>query len=607
MLASFLCLDGAPLKRVLLLNSYHQGYAWTDDIVRGVTDGLLTEASPVDIDIEYRDSKRYEDTASEYAFALFLSSKFAHTHFDVIVASDDPVVRFLLKFRHRIFGEIPVVFCGVNEYHGSSSYITANSASRPWLAGVLERIDLDQTVDVALELLPGTRSVVTIGEMRSDRYAVQLKALHPNLSIQTIPVRELSLEKVGAQLSALPPDAIVLLSAFSRDGEGHYLSMKQSVTFVCDHSSVPVFGVNKNALGWGIVGGKLNDGYEQGRAAGEMAASVLQGVPPSAIGIRYEDPNPYEFGWRQLMRWAIPLSKLPAGSIIVNRPKSFYALHPIWVWTALAFIVCQSAAIILLVIQQRRRRAAERSLARQARQLQRSNYMLEQFAQVTAHDFQEPIRTVAVCTELLGRSIRGTLDAESERVLNYAVAGAQRMHSMVRSLVEWVRAADEIEGQGNCTDSAAVLNQALATRRKQIVDNNVSVTVHALPTISMQASHLLRIWEHLLDNALRYAKESTPRIDISAERRGHVWTFAVRDNGPGIPPAASERIFGVFKTLDRTNGTGMGMGLALCRRIIQHHGGRIWVESQPGRGATFYFSVPDTDGRERKQLAGYGG
>ena len=120
-LASFLCLDGAPLKRVLLLNSYHQGYAWTDDIVRGVTDGLLTEASPVDIDIEYRDSKRYEDTASEYAFALFLSSKFAHTHFDVIVASDDPVVRFLLKFRHRIFGEIPVVFCGVNEYHGSSS------------------------------------------------------------------------------------------------------------------------------------------------------------------------------------------------------------------------------------------------------------------------------------------------------------------------------------------------------------------------------------------------------------------------------------------------------------------------------------------------------
>ena len=104
---------------------------------------------------------------------------------------------------------------------------------------------------------------------------------------------------------------------------------------------------------------------------------------------------------------------LPPGSIIINRPKSFCALHPVWVWGVLIFILCQSAAIVLLLVQQRRRLKAERALATHARQLARSNYMLEQFAQVTAHDFQEPIRTVAVCTELVGRSVRGKLDAES--------------------------------------------------------------------------------------------------------------------------------------------------------------------------------------------------
>ncbi len=583
----------------MLLNSYHQGYAWTDDIVRGASEVLQSKASPVDIDIEYRDSRRHEETAADYAFALFLQSKFAHLQPDVILASDDPAVEFLLRYREQLFPYVPIIFCGVNEYHGSSAYVSANPGAHPWLAGVLEQIDIEKTVEIALRLLPQTHSIVTIGERDDVHYDRDLARLYPSLQVRRISTQRLTLDEIGAQVTALPRDSIVLLSAFSRDVAKRFLSMRESVKFVCDRSPVPVFGLNRNSLGWGIVGGKLNDGYAQGEAAGEMAVSALKGAKPSELGIRWASPNPYEFDWAQVVRWGIPVSLLPVGSIIINRPKSFYALHPVWVWGALCFILCQSVVLILLLVQQRRRQNAEVALAAHAEQLARSNYMLEQFAQVTAHDFQEPVRTVAVCSELLGRSIQGTLNPEAERVLAYALGGAQRMYAMVRSLVNWVRALDILEGQTPRSDTAAILNQVLECNRNFIKQTGAVVTANSLPSVDVVPAHIFQIWHHLLDNALRYRRADTMlRIVISANRTGTGWRFSVEDNGIGIPASAYERIFGVFKSLNRTDESRMGMGLAICRRVVHHYGGRIWVESRQNQGSIFYFTIPDcSEGR----------
>jgi signal transduction histidine kinase len=582
-----------PLRHVLLLNSYHQGYAWTDDIVRGARDVLLAKVSPVDIDVEYRDSRRHEETAADYAFALFLQSKFAHLQPDLILASDDPAVEFVLHYRQELFPNVPTVFCGVNEYHGSSAYVTANPGAHPWLAGVLEQIDLEKTAEIALRLLPQTHSIVTIGELDDAHYDRDLARLYPNLQVRRISTQKLTLDEIGARVMGLPRDSIVILSAFSRDATKHFLSMKESIRFVCDRSPVPVFGLNKNALGWGIVGGKLTDGYAQGAAAAEMGVSVLRGAKPSELGIRWTSPNPYEFDWSQLVRWRIPASLLPAGSIIINRPKSFYALYRIWVWGGLCFIICQSFVLILLIVQQRRRKHAEIALAAHVEQLARSNYMLEQFAQVAAHDFQEPVRTVAVCSELLGRSVRGTLNPENERVLGYALGGAQRMYAMVRSLVDWVRAPDNLQERSSTADTAAVLHQVLETYRSTIEQTGAIITVDWLPCVDVPPAHLSQIWERLIDNALRYRGPDPPRIIIGANRTRAEWKFSVQDNGIGIPASAYERIFGVFKSLNRTDESRMGMGLAICRRIVHHYGGRIWVESQPGLGSIFYFTIPD--------------
>src|SRR6185437_544114 len=171
------------------------------------------------------------------------------------------------------------------------------------------------------------------------------------------------------------------------------------------------------------------------------------------------------------------------------------------------------------------------------------------------------------------------------------------MHAMVRSLVDWVRAVDNSEGHSGATNAAVVLSQALESRRRAIQEVNAEVVVGPLPAVQMQASHLQRIWEHLLDDALRYRRAERPRIEIFANRGNSGWKFAIQDNGVGVAAVAYERIFGVFKRLNRTDEPGMGMGLAISRRIVQHYGGRIWVESQPGEGSKFFFTIPDADRR----------
>jgi light-regulated signal transduction histidine kinase (bacteriophytochrome) len=171
------------------------------------------------------------------------------------------------------------------------------------------------------------------------------------------------------------------------------------------------------------------------------------------------------------------------------------------------------------------------------------------------------------------------------------------MYAMVRSLVDWVRALDTPEGQSNSADGSAILNHVLENYCGIIQQTGATIKVGPLPSLGVPPAHISQIWEHLLDNALRYRGPDAPRIAISANRMRAAWRFSIEDNGIGIPASAYERIFGVFKRLNRTDESRMGMGLAICRRIVHHYGGRIWVESQQGRGSTFYFTIPDNNFR----------
>jgi PAS domain S-box-containing protein len=225
--------------------------------------------------------------------------------------------------------------------------------------------------------------------------------------------------------------------------------------------------------------------------------------------------------------------------------------------------------------------------------LMQSNDELAQFAYVASHDLQEPVRTVSLYAQLLARRFPDVLDTEARNIVNVIINHASRMEQLIRDLLDY----SKLEGLGsdhfivNSCDSA--LDEALATMRLRIDETETRITRNPLPEVRCDVVQLTRLFQNLIMNSIKYRSAEKPRISISSERADMDWIVSVADNGVGIEPQYAEKIFGIFKRLDpRTDHSGNGMGLAICKKIVSRHGGRIWVESEAGKGATFKFTLP---------------
>jgi signal transduction histidine kinase len=235
---------------------------------------------------------------------------------------------------------------------------------------------------------------------------------------------------------------------------------------------------------------------------------------------------------------------------------------------------------------------AERRRAEQ--ELKRSNEELEHFAYVASHDLQEPLRMVRSYAQLLERRYRDKLDTEGHEFIAYLVDGATRMQRLIQDLLTYSRVGTR--GQPLAPTSAgAVLENVLATLKASIADAGARVTHDALPTVAADAVQLEHLFLNLISNALKFRGSEPPAVHVSAARANGAWVFSVRDNGIGIDPRHFDRIFVMFQRLHtREQYPGTGIGLAICRKIVERHGGRIWVESQPDQGSTFSFTLPAT-------------
>ena len=231
--------------------------------------------------------------------------------------------------------------------------------------------------------------------------------------------------------------------------------------------------------------------------------------------------------------------------------------------------------------------------------LERSNAELEQFAYVASHDLQEPLRTVSSYVQLLAERYASRIDARADRYINHSVSAVERMYTLINDLLAYSRVGTR--GRDLVpTKTANVLDHVLEGLATTIRETAAEITWDPPPTVRADATQLGQLLQNLLGNALKYRGDRPPRIHIGVQRQGGHWQFAVRDNGIGIDPAYAERIFLVFQRLhtqDEYSGT--GIGLAICEKIVERHGGQLWVESQVGQGATFFFTLPtvgDDDG-----------
>lgn len=239
-------------------------------------------------------------------------------------------------------------------------------------------------------------------------------------------------------------------------------------------------------------------------------------------------------------------------------------------------------------------RVAERTLelAERAKDLTRSNSELQQFAYVASHDLQEPLRMVASFTQLLAKRYRDKLDGDARDFINYAVDGATRMQTLISDLLTYSR----VGTQGKPLEPTAcdeVLDRVLRNLKFAIEESGAKVTREPLPVVMADAPQLGQLFQNLISNAIKFHGETPPRVEISAKSSGGIWTFSVRDNGIGISPEHSERIFIIFQRLHtRTEYSGTGIGLAVCKKVAERHGGSIWVESAPEGGSIFRFTIP---------------
>jgi PAS domain S-box-containing protein len=225
--------------------------------------------------------------------------------------------------------------------------------------------------------------------------------------------------------------------------------------------------------------------------------------------------------------------------------------------------------------------------------LLRSNEELQQFAYLASHDLQEPLRTVSIFAQLLAKRYQGRLDSDADHFIRYVVEGSERMERLIHDLLDFSR----VDARGtdhfvrtSCDDS---LNDAISNLQLLIEENKAVVAMGSLPVVIADPVQLTRLFQNLLVNSIRYRSEESPHIEIAAEPRQGEWLFSVMDNGIGIEPQYAEKVFGIFKCLQpRDKYPGSGMGLAICRKIVTRHNGRIWVESDLGKGAKFCFTLP---------------
>jgi PAS domain S-box-containing protein len=306
--------------------------------------------------------------------------------------------------------------------------------------------------------------------------------------------------------------------------------------------------------------------------------------------IKWEKMTPSEY--RSLDEYAI--AELKTTGVDIPYEKEFIRKDgsriPIFLGAATIDEALDEGIVFVLDITERKK--AEEMLKSKMEELAQSNSELEKFAYVSSHDLQEPLRMITSYLQLLQRRYQGKLDEKADKYIYLAVDGASRMQVLIDDLLEFSRVTTRAK-EPEPIDCEFLLNQTLSDLELYIKENKATVSHDPLPEVMADNTQLAQVFQNLIANGIKFHGEEAPRIHISAEKKANELLFSVNDDGIGIDPQYSEKIFEVFKRLHNKEAyPGTGIGLAACKKIVERHGGRIWVESELGKGSTFYFTLP---------------
>lgn len=580
---------GLSLEYILVLNSYHPGYTWSDDELAGVRDGLKAELPEYEIVVEYLDTKHFPGQAHYPEWRALLQKKYGHHRPALVLALDDPALDFVRQSHTSLFPAVPAVYCGINAD-------TPPVMNDPLITGILQTIDPAGTLDQALWLQPELTEIFVVNDLTSTglanrklieglagRYAGRLSFRYSG---------EVSGAELAEAVRALPPTAAVLLMSFAGDRQGRMYTHGEAARLLASAAPVPVFAVQSECLGHGIVGGMLLDGRAHGASAANYAARVLRGVSPATLPPRVAATAIPMFDDQVLRRHRLDAGRLGPGAVIINRPPaSLWVVHR----QLLAAILTVIAGLLVLVailstnIVRRRRAEAE---------LRTLDELKTNLLSNVSHELRTPLVAIRGYTELISEGTSGPVTETQRRQLGVVLRNSDRLLELIDNLLQFSKHTFEkqsVQLQPCNLIDVAREGVAIALPRAQSAGLNLSGELPDSSVIlTADPRQLLRVVTNLLDNAIKFTP-SGGRITLAVRPEKDRVVLTVTDTGIGIPPEAQPRLFDRFYQVEsgstRSYG-GTGLGLAITREIVGEYGGTITIASDPGAGTTVTVTLP---------------
>ena len=550
---------------------------------------------------EYFEVSRFPEEHHRLSFRKYLQSKYGDHPVDVVVASADAPLKFLLDFRNDLFSDSPIVFVA-NDLPSSAAL-----TSGPGATGIHYKNAYRETLDLALRLHPATKRVFVVsGSPQQDRRfeKVVQQELSGVKKVEITYLTDLPLTELIARTRNLPPDSVILYAWQQSVNElGKLLESYEVLSRIAPGSSAPIYGFGTVMLGSGIVGGYLQGPEMNGAKVAELVDRILNGARARAIPVEQSQRVPM-FDWRELKRWGVLESSLPPASVVRFKEFTFWELYKWRIAGLITLVILQAAFIAILLAERRRRRRAKEALDRLNAELEtrieaRTSALnaktqeLESFTYTVAHDLKAPLRGIDGYSRLLLEDYRERLDHDGQSFLQTIQNSTDEMNQLIDDLLAYSR-LERRELTRDRIELAPIVNSVVEARR-EATERPVEIVIDVNGSVVLaDASGLAQSIRNYLDNAIKFTTQvASPRIEIGSKNGPGKCLLWVRDNGIGFDMKYHDQIFNIFQRLSVSEQyPGTGIGLAIVRKAMERMGGRAWAESEPGQGATFYLEIP---------------
>lgn len=602
-------------KSLLLLQSYHSGMRWVENIERGIWQQLKKNEEHVKIFIEYMDTKHVPfDKEYEQYYTGLLQRKYTERMPDVILSADNNAFEFLKRHGNRLFPSVPVVFCGVNFFR--DEYLDGF----PNFTGVVEAFDIRATLTAALAIHPNTKYIYVINDfLPSSKLATEeskrdLAGFEIDIPIEF--AGNLPISGIEQRLQKLPKHSLVILGAFFRDADDiYYLPADSLSRFKKAVPKTPIYGQLDTHIGLGIIGGYLIDGESQGRYAMEMAAQILKGKPVSDIPVRKHHTNSYIFDWIEMERFGISISQLPVDSIVINKPFSVWELYRWEIIGIIIMLTAQALTISRLVSMSRQRSMALKELDEERmllekrvsertgelqfanRKLKKLNDTKDKFFSIISHDLRGPLGAIIGSTELLLKNINTANIEKIKNLVNMLYDGGKNAYKLLENLLEWSKMqTGSIIFKPELVHLDSLIHEVIQLVKNNADKKNISIDFFKNGSTQLvgDLNMIYSILRNLLSNAIKFTDRGG-NVTIQVIQGDKDIEISITDTGIGMKKTLVDKLFYIGEKTTRLgteNEEGSGLGLLLCKDLIEKHGGKILVESEPGTGSKFSVFIP---------------